>query len=100
MGGPRKGRHAQDLESRARATVAAWLIWVAVAASSPAGAAELFGPARLRFAVGTSPADLVLGDFNGDEATDLAVASSGGNTVSLLLGDGRGSFGDATHVAV
>jgi hypothetical protein len=31
-------------------------------------------------------------DFNGDGKLDLAVANSGDNTITLLLGDGRGGF--------
>ena len=32
------------------------------------------------------------GDFNGDGRTDLAVANSGANDVSVLLGNGDGTF--------
>jgi hypothetical protein len=35
---------------------------------------------------------LAVGDFNGDGKLDLAVADLIGNTVSILLGDGRGNF--------
>jgi len=35
---------------------------------------------------------VVMGDFNGGGATDLAVASSPGNTVTVLLGNGDGTF--------
>ena len=51
--------------------------------------------------VGYSPYAVAVGDFNGDGVLDLAVANSCGNdplcnnspgTVSILLGDGTGSF--------
>ena len=51
--------------------------------------------------VGYSPYSVAVGDFNGDGVLDLAVANSCGNdplcnnspgTVSILLGDGTGSF--------
>src|ERR1700723_358186 len=51
-------------------------------------------------AVGTQPTGLVTGDFNGDGKIDLAVANSGSNTVSILLGNGDGTFTAATPVAV
>jgi hypothetical protein len=51
-------------------------------------------------AVGTQPSGLVTGDFNGDGKIDLAVANSGSNTVSILLGNGDGTFTAATPVAV
>ena len=34
-----------------------------------------------------------MGDFNGDDKLDLAVANNGSNTVSILQGTGTGSFG-------
>jgi hypothetical protein len=39
----------------------------------------------------------VVGDLNGDGVLDLAVANSGNNTVSVLLGTGDGTFGDARN---
>ncbi len=54
--------------------------------------------------VGYSPYAVAVGDFNGDGVLDLAVANSCGNdplcnnspgTVSILLGDGTGSFSAA-----
>ena len=46
--------------------------------------------------VGTGPAQLAAGDFNGDGKTDLAVA--GNNTVTVLLGNGSGGFTIANTV--
>ncbi len=43
-------------------------------------------------AVGTQPVSVASGDFNGDGVPDLAVANSGGSTVSILLGKGDGTF--------
>src|SRR5260370_32865284 len=37
-----------------------------------------------------------MGDFNGDGKLDLAVANVDGDTVSILLGTGTGSFGAKT----
>jgi FG-GAP-like repeat/Abnormal spindle-like microcephaly-assoc'd, ASPM-SPD-2-Hydin/FG-GAP repeat len=44
-------------------------------------------------ATGSSPLSVATGDFNGDGKLDLAVANSGsGNNVSILLGNGDGTF--------
>jgi hypothetical protein len=43
---------------------------------------------------------LASGDFNRDGRRDLAVANSGSNTVSILFGNGDGSFQAAVNYAV
>jgi hypothetical protein len=43
---------------------------------------------------------MTVGDFNGDGHLDLAVANSGANTVSILLGQGDGRFVAAPEVGV
>lgn len=42
--------------------------------------------------VGVLPTYIAVGDFNGDGKLDLAVANHGDNTVSVLLGNGDGTF--------
>src|SRR5439155_20636936 len=44
------------------------------------------------YAVGAFPWSVAVGDFNGDGILDLAVGNGGSNTVSVLLGNGNGSF--------
>jgi uncharacterized repeat protein (TIGR01451 family) len=44
------------------------------------------------YAVGSGPQSVVVGDFNGDGKQDLAVLNATSNSVSLLLGNGDGSF--------
>ena len=58
-----------------------------------------FSPAT-SFPVGGSPQAVVTGDFNGDGHLDLATANPDADTVSVLLGDGAGGFGDAIDTAV
>jgi hypothetical protein len=43
---------------------------------------------------------LITEDFNGDGKLDLAVAHNDSNIVSILLGNGAGSFGTVTNFAV
>lgn len=56
------------------------------------------------FAVGDTPNQIALGDFDGDEDLDLAVTNRGtisnGTTVSVLLGDGDGTFADQVTYTV
>ncbi|MDY6803352.1 MAG: FG-GAP-like repeat-containing protein [Cyanobacteriota bacterium] len=55
------------------------------------------------FAVGDGdnrPYDITTGDFDGDGVPDLAVSNNGSSTVSVLLGDGDGGFGDPTEFDV
>jgi len=66
----------------------------AVAAGSPVLLTFASAPGS-PFAVGNRPTDIVVGDFNGDGKLDFAVTNVGSNTVSVLLGDGRGGFTDA-----
>ena len=47
------------------------------------------------FAAGTTPASVAVGDFNGDGKPDLVTANTGGNNVTILLGDGAGGFSPA-----
>jgi hypothetical protein len=44
-------------------------------------------------AVGSHPTAVAVGDLNGDGNADLAAADSGANAVSVLLGNGDGTFG-------
>jgi len=50
-------------------------------------------------AVGSFPQALKIGDFNNDGIQDLAVANSNDDTISILLGNGNGTFTAAPLVS-
>jgi hypothetical protein len=52
-----------------------------------------FSPA-IDFPVGIAPQAVVAADFNNDGRLDLATASPGFHSVSVVLGDGAGGFGE------
>jgi hypothetical protein len=49
------------------------------------------------YPVGISPVFVAVGDFNGDGRLDLVVANAGSRSVSVLLGNGDGTFQAARH---
>ena len=59
----------------------------------------LFRSTATNFAVGTVPFSIAVGDFNGDGKADIAAANFVTNDVSILLGNGAGSFSTATNFA-
>jgi Flp pilus assembly secretin CpaC len=54
---------------------------------------------RPTFATGKGPQGVAIADFNNDGRPDLAVANHTDNTVSILLGNGDGTFGTHTDFA-
>jgi FG-GAP-like repeat len=47
---------------------------------------------RLDYSTGPKPQGVITADFNKDGKADLAIANSGDDTVSILLGNGDGTF--------
>ncbi len=69
------------------------LFWTGAAV----GDGPLFPGAQ--YAVGDEPRSAAIGDLNGDQAPDLAVANGDSDNVSVLLGLGDGTFAVAVHYA-
>lgn len=57
-----------------------------------------FAPTKI--AVGNQPSAIAVGNFNGDNDPDIAVANFGSNNVSILLGGAGGSFGAPVNFTV
>ena len=55
---------------------------------------------RVKISVGRLPWSIVIGDFDDDGHSDLAVANRGANTVILLFGQGDGHFAAGSNVEV
>ena len=51
-------------------------------------------------AVGEAPWAIAVGDFNGDGDTDLAVANYTSQSVTILLGNGNGTFTEAANSSI
>ena len=65
--------------------------------SNPAILAAIDFAAPTRYLVGMSPTAIAVGDFNGDGKIDIAVANNGSGDVSILLGNGDGTFQPAVN---
>jgi FG-GAP-like repeat len=70
------------------------LLWIAIFLLGAAAAAAQPGQfvEAPQFATGVNPQAVASGDFRGDGKVDLVVANSTSNTISVLLGNGDGTF--------
>jgi len=75
------------------------LSFLAVFADHAPAQTALFSPRR-DFPVGEDSRAVVVGDFNRDGMTDVATAELSSNNISVLLGNGDGTFRPALPLAV
>ena len=69
----------------------------ALVMASEAGAGALF--LGQKFPAGISPRSVAVADLDGDTVPDLVIANANGNDVSVLLGNGGGTFQAALFFA-
>src|SRR5262245_21492143 len=81
-------------EWRVRLTIIAYLS-ISLGPAATVHAVDFGKPTT--YPVGVNPAAAVVADFNGDEKLDIAVANAGSGSVSILLGNGDGTFQQATN---
>src|ERR1043166_1309380 len=74
------------------------LLAIVVASSASFAACPDFAVGRT-LATGAGPAAVAIGDLNHDGRSDLAVPNSGANSISILLGNGNGTFAPAVNFA-
>src|SRR5262245_45782431 len=70
---------------------AAFAGMVPAAPQSVTAAGVSFAPA-VNYGIGAYPASVIARDFNEDGRPDLAVSNAAGGNVSILLGNGNGTF--------
>ncbi len=61
--------------------------------------AQTYAPA-VNYAAQLQPVGLAKGDFNEDGKTDIVLTNAGSSTLSLFLGNGNGTVGNAISIAV
>ena len=84
-----------------RITIIAWstiaVIFLMCSITLNNAQAKILFEARIDYGIGDSYSSVAIGDLNGDAKPDLTVANYGGNTVSVLLGNGDGTFQSAVN---
>ena len=89
------GTTTVTISGTAGGLTASTTILLSVSASTPAYQPSFLtlGP----YSVGNGPTAVAVGNFNGDSYPDLVVANGADSTVSVLLGNGDGTFSTATN---
>lgn len=81
-----------DVDPRFGLLLVACVSVIAISAGRAWGG-PMFAAASLSFDTGPVPGSVAMGDVNGDGKPDLAVGNRSTTTVSILLGNGDGTFG-------
>ena len=70
---------------------------VALSLAAPGATAQVQFSGPTDYPVGTAPGTVAVGDFNGDGKLDIAVINTGSGDVSILVGNGDGTFQPAVN---
>jgi hypothetical protein len=73
--------------------------WYSGSVSVLMGAGDGSFSAAVSYATGGGPSSVAIGDLDGDQVPDLAVANTASDNVSVLLGLGDGTFAAAAYYA-
>lgn len=72
---------------------------IGICLSGPAAFAEQYFDPFIGYSAGSYPIGIASADFNGDTYPDLVTSNNAASTVSVLLGNGDGSFQTRTNYA-
>src|SRR3954452_505993 len=97
---PRGTFLAAGLTRRARQVRAAAFSVAVLMLVAPAAVAQVSFSVPTNFTADSGAFSIAVADLNGDRKLDLAVANLFSRDVSVMLGDGSGSFGAASNLAV
>ena len=92
-----------DSQTAAGGTIAGgWSLDITTVPVTPPGPGSCNTPTftTSTAATGVNPTNMALGDFNNDSKTDIAVTNQVSNDVSILLGNGNGTFNAIAPVSV
>jgi hypothetical protein len=84
----------------ARVPSATTFTYAQTGADASSGSGTVFTGSRTDYPTGNAPVAIAVADFNRDNQPDLAVANHDSNSVSILLGNGDGTFRARTDFAV
>lgn len=78
-----------------------WSLDITTALPAPPPAPTCLSPgfAVSNYGAGTNPTNLAIADYNNDTKPDVAVVNQDSNNVSILLGNGNGTFGAQSTVS-
>ncbi len=87
-----------DSQNNSGSISGGWSLDITTAPAQPPTPASCSSPtfSPSNFATGTNPTNVAVADFNNDGKQDLAVTNQVSNDVSVLLGNGNGTFGTQT----
>jgi FG-GAP-like repeat/Divergent InlB B-repeat domain/FG-GAP repeat len=91
-------RPPEKAKMRLRIKIIAAVVFAAFQPAGTMAQTVSFGSGTT-YPVGTAPFGIATGDFNRDGLLDLAVANSGSATISILLGNGDGTFQPAVNTS-
>lgn len=91
-----------DSQGNAGSISGGWSIDITTGPAGPPPPLSCFLPAftPTNFAAGVNPTNVAVADFNNDNKPDLAVTNQVSNDVSILLGNGYGTFGSQSFITV
>jgi hypothetical protein len=77
-----------------------WLVFYLLSSTVLFSQTIQFGPGTTIASGGINPQRIAIGDFNRDGKLDLVVTNRASNTITILLGNGNGTFGSPVSIGL